>query len=478
VRDPGKWQYPDFEPLDRWQSEGRAGARSLTYTYDNGNQLTKVTDSQGTEGFNNGSSGSGDDFSYDGNRNVTRDQNRGIVAGGIRYNILNLPREVSGSGYTLQYHYDATGAKLRMSNSNGTVNTKYSGAFEYNNSNYITRIATDEGQISVINNGANTSDYRFEYYLRDHLDNTRMVLNEAGTIVQETEYMPFGLAIPRTAGTNKYLYQGKELQLELKTYDFHARMYDPAIGRTFQIDPMSESYYSHSSYGWVMNNPLKFMDPTGMVSTHTDEDGNVVAVYDDGDLGVYKHEGQVSKADVDSKHGAKNTSAGGQKMGETEFWDEFRNPETGKEIGSISFGESWDNTIADLHKQAKGMDLLEIRTESKLRGDFDIKNREDLAANGPFTGKLLNGKYASARSAGNYLAGYNAAGGTQYGASLTRTGYLKLAGAYNMTGKLTTGMILGIILGDNSFGPAPYYGEAPYSGRRIIQGWDNKKHGK
>ncbi len=220
------------------------------------------------------------------------------------------------------------------------------------------------------------------------------------------------------------------------------------------------------------------MDPTGMFSTHTDEDGNVVAVYDDGDLGVYKHQGQVTKADISSKHNAKNTSAGGQKMGETEFWDEFRNPETGKEIGTLNFGESWDNTIADLHNQSKGMDLLEIRTESKLRGDFDIKNREDLAPSGPFTGKLLNGKYASARSAGNYLAGYNAARGTQYGVGLTRTGYLKLAGAYNMTGELTTSMILGIVLRNDSYGPAPYYGEAPYSGRRIIQGWDNKKHGK
>lgn len=52
-----------------------------------------------------------------------------------------------------------------------------------------------------------------------------------------------------------------------------------------------------------------------MFSTHTDEDGNVVAVYDDGDLGVYKHQGQVTKADISSKHNAKNTSAGGAKNG-------------------------------------------------------------------------------------------------------------------------------------------------------------------
>ncbi|CAG5002294.1 hypothetical protein DYBT9275_02860 [Dyadobacter sp. CECT 9275] len=108
--------------------------------------------------------------SYDGAGNATMDKNRGISEGGIRYNILNLPREVAIGSDTLGYHYDGAGSKLRMSNTNGTVNTKYAGAFEYNNSNYLTRIATEEGQINITNNG---NDYSFEYYLRDHLGNTR-----------------------------------------------------------------------------------------------------------------------------------------------------------------------------------------------------------------------------------------------------------------------------------------------------------------
>ncbi len=66
--------------------------------------------------------------------------------------------------------------------------------------------------------------------------------------------------------TNKFLYQGKEIQsdLGLDTYDFHARMYDPALGRTFQQDPLGEKYYPFSPYSWVANNPLIITDPTGM----------------------------------------------------------------------------------------------------------------------------------------------------------------------------------------------------------------------
>ncbi|WP_221391962.1 hypothetical protein [Dyadobacter sp. NIV53] len=90
----------------------------------------------------------------------------------------------------MQYHYDATASKLRMRR--GTDNTKYSGIFDYNSSNYLTRIGTEEGQIAITNNGANASDYSFQYYLKDHLGNTRQVINEAGTLLQETGYFPFG----------------------------------------------------------------------------------------------------------------------------------------------------------------------------------------------------------------------------------------------------------------------------------------------
>ncbi len=54
-------------------------------------------------------------------------------------------------------------------------------------------------------------------------------------------------------------------ELDLSLYDFHARQYDPTIGRTTTIDPMAQMFYSMSSYSWAANNPMRFMDPTGMV---------------------------------------------------------------------------------------------------------------------------------------------------------------------------------------------------------------------
>ncbi len=45
-----------------------------------------------------------------------------------------------------------------------------------------------------------------------------------------------------------------------------------------------------------------YIDPTGLSeTTYTDKDGNVIVVYKDEDLGVYKHDDAKSKEDVDVK---------------------------------------------------------------------------------------------------------------------------------------------------------------------------------
>jgi len=87
-----------------------------------------------------------------------------------------------------------------------------------------------------------------------------------GEVVEVNNYYPFGLMHNYTATTMnsyQYKYNGKELQ-ETGMYDYGARFYMPDIGRWGVVDPLAEIYRRHSPYNYVVNNPIRFIDPDGM----------------------------------------------------------------------------------------------------------------------------------------------------------------------------------------------------------------------
>lgn len=271
-----------------------------------------------------------------------------------------------------------------------------------------------------------------------------------GEIVEINNYYPFGLMHNYTVTTQnayQYKYNGKELQ-ETGMYDYGARMYMPDIGRWGVVDPLAEQYRRWSPYNYAMNNPILFIDPDGRgtESTHTDKFGNVVKVVEDGDLGVYRHNGNTKETqqELNQKYSKDNTSGGGERMGRTLVWNSFTEfDQGGKEAGKINFGSfqarDWLNNFSNdvsENTEANGGFLARMNYAWNGGGgdkyDYKTQNGGGLYAGS----QIADGVYVSARDVGNFAAGRAAAITGQ-----DKMDFMLNAGGFNLSGNSKMGLI-------------------------------------
>jgi len=100
-----------------------------------------------------------------------------------------------------------------------------------------------------------------------------LITDESGITVTDVMYQPFGESVV-TGEEDHYLYNGKEKDLS-NLYYYGARYYDPAIGRFLTRDPLpgdQELPQTLNKYVYCLNNPLKYIDPTGEGIRDTVED--------------------------------------------------------------------------------------------------------------------------------------------------------------------------------------------------------------
>lgn len=191
------------------------------------------------------------DYDYDVNGNLISDRNKNIS--NIEYNHLNLPRNITiGGKGTITYTYDALGNKLKKTTfesaavvngvttsittittyiGNAIYESKTYGHSSLSGENYIDRLqffSHDDGRIRYVK--ATDNEYAcpplpdrfvYDYMLKDHLGNVRMVLTEAS---ETTCYLP--------------------ATVELATIEKEKQVFDITNSRSVDLSPGASVYTS------------------------------------------------------------------------------------------------------------------------------------------------------------------------------------------------------------------------------------------
>jgi RHS repeat-associated protein len=129
---------------------------------------------------------------------------------------------------------------------------------------------------------------KMSYLANDHLGSPRLNTDALGNVTTRHDYHPFGEEISTIQRTGVLGYADDTIRKQFAGYerdretdlDFaEARMYFSSLGRFTSPDPLFASAQATSPktwnrYAYARNNPLKFVDPSGLQDDITDDQQN------------------------------------------------------------------------------------------------------------------------------------------------------------------------------------------------------------
>ncbi|MGI6166156.1 MAG: RHS repeat-associated core domain-containing protein, partial [Limnochordia bacterium] len=242
------------------------------YQYETtGNALLSRTTENGTETFTYNSMGGME----------TRQQGEELTT--YFYDSVGRLKEVrTGENIQARYEYDGYGRLVKTEDGKTTIRlpfgneTAYEKVIEQGNPTIERKYIIALGRYLARDERTGQGSWQRTYYHQDHLGSTRALSGtDSGTIA----YEPFGSLLHEagTTGEHKHRFTGKPID-GTGLYYYGARFYDPELGRFISVDPARDGL---NWYVYVHNNPLKYVDPTGMWGSdvHNRDDEKRIGTY-------------------------------------------------------------------------------------------------------------------------------------------------------------------------------------------------------
>jgi len=220
-------------------------------------------------------------MSYDAAGNLLNDAASNYVFDGEN-------RITTGAGVT--YTYDGDGRRVKKSNgklywygagSDPLDETDLAG--NTNNSTFNEYIFFGSRRVARRDSSGNVF-----YYVADHLGTSRSIVQSGqSSSCYDADFTPYGQEMQHTerlqttACPPNYRFTGYEYDSETGLSYAFARYYSPRLGRFMSTDPLGGSVgnlQSHNAYAYVLNNPLAYVDPTGLtcyIPVTSEGDGSV-----------------------------------------------------------------------------------------------------------------------------------------------------------------------------------------------------------
>ena len=226
-------------------------------------------------------------YTYDtGKKNaVVQVENTGNLiqgAASLTYNAFNkVATVVQGTNtLTITYGPDRQRTKTVLVNGSNTTTTLYADNYEQRTVNGTTTtyhyVASPDGLAAVyVKKNGTTTPY---YVETDHLGSIINLFDASGTKQFSATYDAWGKqTITKNAMGLTRGYTGHEHWNVFGLIDMNGRFYDPLLGRFLSPDPFIQSPdnpQNFNRYSYCLNNPLKYVDPSGYQFDDVGRHGN------------------------------------------------------------------------------------------------------------------------------------------------------------------------------------------------------------